>query len=153
MRRNVLAFFTGALIALAGVLVVREAGSSARGSTTGVTGPAPSTATTTAARPIDVRLHRRRPAHRRPRRVTPAPSTTAVAARPAARPTPSLARAPASTPRPHHAQTHTTPPTPEEPVPGDGDTPTPPQQPPATTPAVTIPDAATPDASVGQPGG
>ncbi|MDX6727041.1 MAG: hypothetical protein QOK49_1846 [Baekduia sp.] len=162
MRRNLLFFLTGALLALAAVLVLRsgDAGPPAQ--------PAAATVQKVGDRAVrSVRVIPRTPTrHRRKRASAPggsAPATTPAA--PAQRAT-GPAPTPATRARATPAQPATTPaPTlPADTVPGEGGggaqttpapTPTPSDQT-ATTGgngggAVTIPNQATPDASVGRP--
>lgn len=159
MRRNLLAFLAGALIALAVVLITRSPG--------GGTDPAAAVSTTPGQAASGVRAVRlpRAPArHHRPRASAPASGTPDRAT--AAAPAPAQSRTPASSGRPApgpSVPTTTTPAPPVETVPTDGGGT-------ATTPGdgaasgtgtpgtstgpsgvTTIPNPATPDASVGQP--
>jgi hypothetical protein len=161
MRRNLLAFLAGALIALAVVLITRSPG--------GGTDPAAAVSTTPGQAASGVRAVRlpRAPA-RHHRRRAPAPASGTPDRATAASPAPSQSGTPASSGPPARGPSvppTTTPAPPVDTVPTDGGGT-------ATTPAdgtgtstgtgtpgtstgpsgvTTIPNPATPDASVGQP--
>ncbi|QEC47167.1 hypothetical protein FSW04_05895 [Baekduia soli] len=160
MRRNLLAFLVGAAATLAVVLATRpDAGAPASAPATATVRTAPQ-----AARAVRLPRHRDRLRHRRTSTGamgTPDRATAAVPAPPAR----GAGAAPRTTPRPS-----TTPATTPATVPSGGDggtgtTTTGPPDGPATTPSsqgaattpqggtLTIPNPATPDASVGPPGG
>ena len=154
MRRNLLFFITGGLLALAAVLLIRSGDDGPGASAARTTPDAPAlVGTSTSPRSVRLRPHRR-PQRHRPRAAAP---RTAAPARPAG---PATGTAAGRGAAPHPAARTTTQTTP--PTTGDSpaDTSTTPAPPPADGPAgttpqgaqpVTIPNQATPDASVAAP--